>query len=321
MRTLYTKYGDPGDVAYHAIVDTSSGARTSVLRPHPPLLIQSLYRDLRKIASAKGQGSQKTRQAITDKLMLSAVGSSWMTTGKTDLAARRNSHLLGEEARYLVRTLAQNLRVGAVRTTILNALAKAFVLSPPPTVLSLSADVRTLSISSEDLQCINSQKRDRSSLSPVRKGKAKVDQSEAYKEALERVQATLKRAEALLRQAYAQHPSYDDLVAALLRDGINTVIEPTHPIGLTIGVPLMPTLGEPTRSLDEIYERLGPNASWTAEMKYDGQRAQVHAWRAEENVNVKIYSRHLETMPDKVSILTKALTNPHDVSSIQIWFI
>jgi DNA ligase-1 len=307
MRALYTRYGDPGDVAYHAVIDTSSGARTSVLRPHPPLLIQSLYRDLHKIASAKGQGSQKTRQAITDKLMLSAVGSSWTTTGKTDLAANRNAHLLGEEARYLVRTLAQNLRVGAVRTTILNALAKAFVLSPPPAVLSLPADDRTLSISSDDLRCIASQKQDQSPLSPVRKGKAKIGQSEAYKEAHERVQATLKRAEALLRQAYAQHPSYDDLVAALLRGGIDTVIEPTHPIGLTIGVPLMPALGEPTRSLDEIYERLGPHALWTAEMKYDGQRAQVHAWRAGDHVNVKIYSRHLETMTDKVSRLTRAL--------------
>lgn len=67
------------------------------------------------------------------------------------------------------------------------------------------------------------------------------------------------------------------------------------------GVPLYPTLGTPIRSLDEIYERLG-DLPFTAEFKYDGQRAQIHAWKTTDDlVKVSIFSRHLEEMTSKVS--------------------
>lgn len=67
------------------------------------------------------------------------------------------------------------------------------------------------------------------------------------------------------------------------------------------GIPLHPTLGSPTRSLDEIYERLG-DLSFSAEFKYDGQRAQIHAERGEDRkVSTWIFSRHLEDMTTKVN--------------------
>ncbi len=60
-------------------------------------------------------------------------------------------------------------------------------------------------------------------------------------------------------------------------------------------------LGSPTRSLDEIYERLGEQA-FSAEFKYDGQRAQIHAETVDGRLIVSIFSRHLEDMTDKVRI-------------------
>jgi DNA ligase-1 len=119
----------------------------------------------------------------------------------------------------------------------------------------------------------------------------------------------LLQAEALVKRVYSQHPSYDDIAAVMLSkglDGLRTTIRPDPArglpgVGLTLGTPLMPTLGSPMRSLDDVYERLGSAANWTAEMKYDGQRAQVHAWReSSQRVKVKIFSRHLEDMTDKV---------------------
>lgn len=57
------------------------------------------------------------------------------------------------------------------------------------------------------------------------------------------------------------------------------------------------------RSLDEVYERLS-DLSFTAEFKYDGQRAQIHAWKDEDGgVAVKMFSRHLEDMTDKVWLI------------------
>ena len=76
--------------------------------------------------------------------------------------------------------------------------------------------------------------------------------------------------------------------------------ERTHADVIKSGIPLHHTLGSPTRSLDEVYDRLG-DLPFTAEFKYDGQRAQIHASRKEDgNHLIKIFSRHLEEMTDKV---------------------
>jgi len=60
-------------------------------------------------------------------------------------------------------------------------------------------------------------------------------------------------------------------------------------------------LGSPTRSLDEIYAKLD-NLAFSAEFKYDGQRAQIHASRAssQNQYEMTIFSRHLEDMTTKV---------------------
>lgn len=68
------------------------------------------------------------------------------------------------------------------------------------------------------------------------------------------------------------------------------------------GIPLRPTLGSPARSLSEVYTLLN-GREFTAEYKYDGQRAQIHASKlVDGTVNVHIFSRHLEDMTTKASL-------------------
>ncbi|KAH9931109.1 ATP-dependent DNA ligase [Epithele typhae] len=179
--------------------DVAFAAKSNVrtLLPHPPLLVTGV-----------------TKQAAVEKLLVAARG---------------------EEARFLVRTLGQNLRVGAVRTSLTNALARALVLT-------------------------------RRGRAPRRKkGKKAAD---AARDALNEAFAA---AEGLLKRVYVQHPNYDHIVKALLDAGLDGLREQ---LPLTVGVPLLPTLGSPTRSLDEIYDRLGL-LPFAAEFKYDGQRAQI----------------------------------------------
>ena len=85
---LYKSLGDPGDVAFAA----KSSVRTLI--PHPALTVLGVYDTLLRISRAQGQGAAKLKQSLVEKLLLSARG---------------------EESRYLVRTLCQHLRVGAVR--------------------------------------------------------------------------------------------------------------------------------------------------------------------------------------------------------------
>jgi DNA ligase-1 len=54
------------------------------------------------------------------------------------------------------------------------------------------------------------------------------------------------------------------------------------------------------RSLDDVYGRVG-DLPFTAEFKYDGQRAQIHAEKSEIGKHfVSLFSRHLEDMTEKV---------------------
>lgn len=72
-----------------------------------PLTITGVYSTLVKLAAVSGKGSQAAKETHVKRLLVAARG---------------------EELRYLVRTLLQHLRIGAVRTTMLIALARAFVL-------------------------------------------------------------------------------------------------------------------------------------------------------------------------------------------------
>lgn len=76
-------------------------------------------------------------------------------------------------------------------------------------------------------------------------------------------------------------------------------------------------LGSPIRSLTEIHTRLG-DKPFAAEFKYDGQRAQIHAFQeTPQKVVVKLFSRHLEDMTDKVSCILWQRSCSHVQSSIQ----
>ncbi|KAH6914299.1 DNA ligase [Coprinopsis sp. MPI-PUGE-AT-0042] len=259
LRKLYNSTGDVGDVAFAA----KSKVRTLI--PHAPLTVPVVYDSMLKIARCKGQGASQQKEKIVEKLLVAGRG---------------------EEIRFLVRTLAQNLRVGAVRTSILTALARAMALhfassEVPPSSLSLYA--------SSDL------------IQRVAKSLANKKSSDPASE--DELKAIFANAEATVKEVYVQHPCYDDIVAALLQHGLPYL--GLH-VPLTVGIPLHPTLGSPTRSLNEIYERLG-DAAFSAELKYDGQRAQIHVTATDGKPIVKLFSRHLEDMttkyPDIVALM------------------
>ncbi|ODH46596.1 hypothetical protein GX48_07291 [Paracoccidioides brasiliensis] len=213
LKALWDKFGDAGDVAFEA-----KKRQTFTLRKPKPLSIRGVYESLLKISRSKGPGSQEIKQRIVEKLLQDARGA--------------------EESRYIVRTLVQHLRIGAVKTTMLIALARAFLYSRPST---------------KDFFVYN-----RIELSKLKK---------------EEMASIYSRAEEIVKASYARHPSYDDLVSCLLEIGISD--ELLVRCGLTLHVPLHPMLGSITRDLPQMLTKLQGRA-FTCEYKYDGQRAQVH---------------------------------------------
>ncbi|KAI1817027.1 ATP-dependent DNA ligase [Poronia punctata] len=239
LKAIYDKYGDAGDVAFEA-----KKKQSFTLRAPKPLTIKGVYNSLVKIASAQGQGSAEVKQRLVDRLLQDARG--------------------GEESRYVVRTLCQHLRIGAVKTTLLIALSRAFLLSRPPGDYKQEPDDR-----------------------PMRS----TDELRALKK--EDLAAVWARAEEIVKACFARRPNYNDLIPAMLEIGVCP--ELLVRCDLTLHVPLRPMLGSITRDLAEMLTKL-QGRDFACEFKYDGQRAQVHC---DESGKVSIFSRHLELMTDK----------------------
>lgn len=213
LKTLYNKHGDAGDVAFEAKKRQSF----TLVKPKP-LRIKGVYQSLTKIATSKGTGSQETKQRIVEKLLQDARGA--------------------EESRYIVRTLVQNLRIGAVKTTMLIALARAVLYSKPAKA--------------------EFQVRPRHELARLKRDEL----TEMYS-----------NAEEIVKASYARHPNYNDIVPCLLETGPTD--ELLVRCGLSMHIPLRPMLGSITRDLSDMLTKLQGRA-FSCEYKYDGQRAQVH---------------------------------------------
>ncbi|CCG82600.1 DNA ligase [Taphrina deformans PYCC 5710] len=159
LKTLNDKYGDAGDVAFDA------KTKTRTLFAPQPLTIKGVYKALRDISNAKGNGSGEKKQGIVEKLLLSAKG---------------------EEVRYVARTLVAHLRIGAVKTTMLIALARAFTLNKAKDSTAHLTDI------------------------------SQFDKNEKTD--------IFKRAEQIVKQSFARKPNYNRLVPALLAGGIESLL-------------------------------------------------------------------------------------------------
>lgn len=213
LKALHNKHGDAGDVAFEA-----KKKQSFTLRKPKPLTIKSVFDSLVKIANSKGKGSQEVKQRIVDRLIQDSRGA--------------------EESRYIVRTLVQHLRIGAVKTTMLIALGRAFLLSRPPGATFSTRPQRELALLKKE------------------------ELTEVYH-----------RSEEIVKACFARRPNYNDLVPTLLEIGVCD--ELLLRCGLALHIPLRPMLGSITRDLGEMLTKL-QGRDFSCEYKYDGQRAQVH---------------------------------------------
>ncbi|KAI1003424.1 DNA ligase 3 [Podosphaera aphanis] len=243
LKSLHDKVGDAGDVAFEM-----KKRQKFTLRKPKPLTIIGVYQTLVKIATTQGVGSGEVKQRLIDRLLQDSQGA--------------------EESRFMVRTLCQHLRIGAVKTTMLIALSRAFQISRPP-----NADFPLKSV--QQLSTLN-------------------------KETLTEVWA---KGEEIVKACFARRPNYNDLVPALLKVGVSD--ELLVECGLTLHIPLRPMLGSITRDLLEVFTKLQAR-SFCCEYKYDGQRAQVHC-DEKGNVSIFSRHLELMTdkYPDLVALMPK----------------
>ncbi|KAM0754463.1 ATP-dependent DNA ligase [Meredithblackwellia eburnea MCA 4105] len=271
LSKLYKKLGDPGDVAF----EVAKNVRV-LIRP-PPMSCVGVFETFHKISKLKGVGSIDKKTKLVHKLLLATPG-------------------LG--TKYLVRAIIQNLRIGAVKLTMTTALSRAFLLESngEGTLTKREKEVmRALEVERERKTGGKSMG-ERGKRKPATNGKgrampkAKSEISESEDEEIDGLrdtgsgdavpdefvrasaEAKLSRAEQVVRKTWACHPDYERVVAGLLEGGVEDL---DARVPLTIGTPLQPMLGHPTRSLASVYTRLS-NRPFVSEAKLDGQRAQIH---------------------------------------------
>lgn len=91
----------------------------------------------------------------------------------------------------------------------------------------------------------------------------------------------------VLERKYNTYPDIGRIARVLAEKGEAGLEE----IKVTLGVPIRPMLAQRLREASEILEKMG--SRFLAEMKYDGERMQVHVW---PDGRVEIFSRRLENI-------------------------
>ncbi|KAH7369831.1 DNA ligase-like protein I [Rhexocercosporidium sp. MPI-PUGE-AT-0058] len=243
LKALYDKVGDAGDVAFEA-----KKRQSFTLRKPKPLTIKGVYQSLVKIAKTQGTGSGEIKQRAVDRLLQDARGA--------------------EESRYIVRTLCQHLRIGAVKTTMLIALSRALLLSRPPGAdFPLKSPAELAKLKKEDLAEVWS------------------------------------KSEEIVKACFAKRPNYNDLIPVLLEIGVCD--ELLIRCGLALHIPLRPMLGSITRDLSEMLTKL-QGRDFSCEYKYDGQRAQVHCdGQGKVSIFSRHLELMTDKYPDLVALIPK----------------
>jgi len=214
----FQRLGDMGDIA----LELKVGVRT--INEPTPLSVARVYETLRAVAKDKGAGSVARKKVLVKKLFVACKDT---------------------EIRWIVRTLAQHLRIGAVTKTFLSAITRAVVIER--------------------------------------------ENGENIEEAT-----------AAVVEAYSRCPSFDVICEALLSEG--SWRRCAAACDVRPGIPMKPQLGRITRDPGALLKRFG-ESKVTCELKYDGQRAQIHII---EGGSVRVFSRHLEDVTGRYGEIVPA---------------
>ena len=234
------------DVTDLGVLALNARKKQVTLFTQSPLTVRGVFATMREMGGMSGKNVATKKEGMITKLMVASKG---------------------EEAKFLIRSLQGKLRIGLQGKSLISALARALVLTPPaltPTAEVVPDTRKTLS-------------------------------EKKFEAALEQGLATLK-------QAYIEVPNLDLLITNILQYGLAEL--PSH-CTLTPGVPVEVMLGKPASSITAILDKFSGQL-FTLEYKYDGERAQVHRTKdGVVKVYSRNSEDHTKKYPDVVSRLKK----------------
>ena len=214
--------------------------------------------------------------ALLELSTQSGKGSSGRKTEQLTELLRRSSPV---EARYMVRSLLGKLRTGLGGRSLRAALGQAgaaTVPDPSGELLACREAVATAKAAAEAAEAAAGA----ASASGEKKVAAKA--AVGLRKAVRAVAAAEKKllamhgkrrrdAVALVNDVFNVQPCYHRLVGEMASVSVWRLAG-----GAVAGMPLTPMTAAPAASLDEVMARMGDASPFLAEMKYDGERCQLH---------------------------------------------
>lgn len=272
VKTELQQSGDLGSVAMQ------SKLSTSLLMTPPRLSLRVVYDELRAVSEAKGANAQQRKREKIKKLLVAAVG---------------------EEPKFIIRFLEKRLGIGIKSAAVLDAMAMAFVMTPPdvdknPTPPEKLKDSLLEAQLSDDFSNFFSKYE---CISDVRHRKSPPTQDQ--------LSASLQKMELAIRTAYSQVPNlFYVMYFLLIGSDADKLLKRCV---ICPGIPVLPMLAKPTKSLSEVLDAMA-GEEFQAEYKYDGERVQIHKLK---NGVVNLFSRNLEVMdfkyPDVKEVAIEAI--------------
>jgi len=197
------------------------------------------------LVTEKGKQSQRllvSPAKLTIKRVFSTLKKIATTTGgssrdlKIKLIRGMINSCKGCETRYIMRSLSGKLRIQMGEKSVLPALTKAILMTPPaqeypPKILNAMDET-----------------------TPAK-----------FKNLVETKNQ-------IVKNANCEMPNYEVLISTMLKYGIDEL--PKY-CKLTPGIPLYPMLAQPSKGIRLVTEKFG-DCQFTCEYKYDGERAQIH---------------------------------------------
>ena len=240
IRELYKEEGDLGAVVQKgkSTQGTLGGffKKANASTQKKQLTFNHVFSEFRRIAQTSGNNSASVKESIIVKLLQDASN---------------------DEAKYIVRFLQKTLKTGAAEKTVLIALARAIVYTPPnkPGVVNQ---------------------------------KKKMGEEEFFKKCSE--------VEVSIKQAICEQPDYDELVQQLILvgDQHEKIKDSCH---IRVGIPVKPMLAKPTKGVNVVLQRFeGIKFTCEYKYDGFRGQIHYNRNNAESGNDCHIYSRNLENM-------------------------
>lgn len=285
IETKWKKLGDLGEVAAEIISRNKQSTLFS-----QELSVKNVFNTIRKLATLEGQGT------VTKKTQLI---SSLLTSAKPI------------EAKYITRTVLEDLRVGVGEGTLRDSIVWAYL--PKVNFLFATCPDCGLDVPRGSVCVACGSKIDKSQQLETKNSLSIHAPQDIYQANLSAYKRIIAPDEKVARDVYNSFITavqeafdvkndYGVVCSALMQEGLGALLNPQ----IEIGRPIKVMLAQKVRDMEEGFNAVGEPCE--IEYKYDGFRMQIH----KDGQTVKIYTRRLEDVtkqfPEVVKIVNENST-------------